>query len=126
MLILADYLFYRLATKGDRETGGSRAGLLVGLLWTLLILVPIAWLIQYLHELHWIQHPSDLLTGVFIIIWVPLSYVAFRRYANAYDRLHSRWEADTLQQKTRKTILSLSVVLVVLYLVYAVMHNLAV
>jgi len=95
-MLLFDYLFYRLATTSDRATGSSRAGMLVGLLLTLIFFLPTVWLLHHFNRRHWVLQHLNLLTGFFIGLWVPTFYLLYRRYSvsTRYARLDSRWGKD--------------------------------
>ena len=123
-MIIVDYIFYRFATwfyKGD--AGGSRAGMLVSLIWSLLVFVPVVWLLNYFNQPHWIQQHLKLITGLFIGIWIPVVYANYRRYAAAYEALHRKWGNESAQKKTIGGVFALAVFLLVVSSSFTILHN---
>lgn len=113
---LPDYLFYRLATSLDRASGGSRAGMLVSMLWTLTLFLPTVWLLHHFNSRHWVIQHLNLLTGFFIGLWVPICYLTYRRYsaAHTYARLDSRWGQDSPLERMVKLLAVLSLCIIAL------------
>lgn len=123
-MLLPDYLFYRLATPADRATGGSRAGLVVALLETLVFFLPTVWLLHHVTGRHWVVQHLNPLTGLFIALWVPMAYLSHRRYAaaHAYARLDHRWGKDGPQKRVVKLLAVLSVCVLFLGGAYRLFH----
>lgn len=125
-MLLPDYLFYRLATPRDRATGGSRAGMLVSILWTLTFILPTLWLLHYFNSRHWVVQHLNLLTGFFIGLWVAIYYLNYRRYsaAHTYARLDSRWGQDSPLEKMVKLLAVLSLCVVAFGEAFQILHGL--
>ncbi|WP_303312701.1 hypothetical protein [Hymenobacter sp. BT730] len=98
---ILDYFFYRLATWLDKgEEGGSRAGILLSFLWVLILMVPISYLLSYLHRKHLLTvHPAMLIL-VAMPLYLLIVYWMYRRYANRYLILQRRWAKEAPLQKT--------------------------
>ncbi|RZK28019.1 MAG: hypothetical protein EOO61_22635 [Hymenobacter sp.] len=125
-MLLADYLFYHLSTPMDRATGGSRAGMLVSLLWTLTFFLPTVWLLHHFNSRPWVLQHLNLLTGFIIGLWIPICYLNYRRYsaAHTYARLDSRWGQDSPLEKMVKLLAALSICVVAFGEAFRIFHAL--
>ena len=98
----------------------------MGLLWTLTFFLPIVWLLHHFTRPHWVVQHLNLLTGLFIGLWVPAAYLFYRRYvlSHRYARLDSRWGRDTPLERTGKLLAVLVLCAVFLGGAFTIFHAL--
>ena len=120
---IVDYAFYVFATwlrKGDE--GHSRAGILIGFLFLLVPFVPLAYGLTIVRKTYAFNY-LDAVTYLAIILWIPLLYLVYKRYANAYPHLHHQWgQMQPMEARVKKAAVVLGYVMF-LYLSYRVLHS---